>query len=131
MNGPPVNAGTGEVELREFALVLIDLPSAHAEATEKLNEVIQAVQSTKKAGKITISFTIGVGKLDDSQIEILPEVKTAIPRHPLKGGVFFPDEHGNPTKDDPNALWRGEDIRSAPTFRDPADDPTIKKAPNA
>lgn len=121
---------TGEVDLRDYAAVLMDLPGAHLDATQKLNEVIGAVRDTGKAGTLLVKFKVSVGKLDDQTLEILPDVVASIPRHALKGGVFYPDGNNNPTKDDPSQLWRGDDIRSAPTFQDvdPAD---IKEAPTA
>lgn len=114
-------------ELRDFAMVLMDLPQAQLDATIKLNEVIGAVRDTKKAGKLTVTFTVTVGKLDPATIEILPDVVSVIPKHKLKGRVFFPDGANNPTQDDPSQLWRGDDIREAPTFV--AEPGIVKEAP--
>ncbi len=109
----------GEVpELRDFAMVLMDLPQAQLDATLRLNEVIQAVIATQKAGAVQLTFNISVGKLDSSTLEITPVVKVSIPKHALKGAVFYPDDAGNPQKDDPSQLWRGDNIRDAPTFTD-------------
>lgn len=107
-----------KAEPREYAAILVELPQAHAEATAELAKVIAAVRDTGKAGALNVQFKVTVGKIDESTIEIVPLVKSVIPRQALKGGVFYEDADGNPTKEDPSQLWRGEDIRSAPTFRD-------------
>lgn len=117
----------GDVELRDYAAVLMDLPGAHLDATVKLNELVAAVRDTRKGGVLTVKLKVTVGKLDESTIEIQPDVILSAPKQPLRGGVFFPDENNNPSKDDPSQLWRGDDIRSAPTFSDATDD--VKEAP--
>lgn len=116
-------------EVREIAAYLIDLPAAHAEASAKLNEVINAVRDTGKAGSLTLKLKVSVGKLNESMIEVLPDVTAAIPRRALRGEYFYPDEDNNLTKDDPSQLWRGDKIREAPTFVDLSTG-EVKEAPS-
>ena len=108
-------------------MVLMDLPGAQLEASARLQDVIDAVRDTKKPGEITFTLKVSVGKVDAQTIELLPVVKTTIPKHALKGGVFYADDNGKPTKEDPAQLWRGDDIKSAPTFQ--ASTEPIKEAP--
>lgn len=111
-------ATTEKPELRDYAAVLLDLPGAHLDATEQLNKLIGAVRDTGKTGTLTVKIKVSVGKLDNTTLELLPDVSVSIPKMPLRGGVFYADDTNNPTKDDPAQLWRGDDIRSAPTFAD-------------
>jgi len=117
-------------EPRDYAAVLLDLPSAHTDASEKLHELIAAVRDTGKGGTLAVTFKVTVGKLNDETVEIVPDVTVKVPKWPLRGGVFYPDDDGRPSKDDPSQLWRGDEIRDAPTFID-AQSGEIKEAPRA
>lgn len=117
-------------ELREYAAVLCDMPQAHAVATDALNKLIAGVRDTGKAGTLAVKFKVSVSKLNESMIEIQPDVAISIPKQALRGAGFYPDENNNITKDDPSQLWRDEDIRSAPAFVDLSTG-EIKEAPKA
>jgi len=106
-------------EPRDYAAVLLDLPDAHTDASQKLHDLIEAVRDTRKGGTLTVTFKVAVGKLNEETIEIEPDVTVKLPKWPLRGEVFYPDKHGNPSKEDPSHLWRGDNIPyTGPRFVD-------------
>jgi len=108
-----------KIEPRDYALVLLDLPSAHTDASQKLHDLIEAVRDTGKGGTLAVTFKVTVGKLDNETVEIVPDVTAKLPKWPLRGEVFYPDKNGNPSKENPSHLWRGDDLPyTGPRFVD-------------
>lgn len=74
----------------------------HDELTEALGEVAAAVKETGKKG--TITLTISVAPFDKGMgaaLVVTDAVKKVVPQHDRRKTVFYADESGNLTKDDP------------------------------
>lgn len=92
-------------QVRPFAAVLreLDRGNVHDELSELLHELVEAVRETGKKGKIQL--TIEVKPIKPGQVDTL--VATAsIAAAPPKGDppttVFFTDQTGNLTREDPD-----------------------------
>lgn len=70
-------------------------------ASQRLAELVQAVDETNKAGTLTITFKVKPEKGGGSQKTIACDVKSKIPELDLPEAVFFSDEHGNLHRADP------------------------------
>lgn len=91
-------------EARDFALFLMDRPSTHVELSEKLNALVKAVRDTGKKGSLAITFTVGLFDGDPDRIIIDDKIVMKVPEHDRKSSIFFPDKHGNLSRNDPNSL---------------------------
>lgn len=74
------------------------------QAGKELEELIAAVQETKKKGKLTITISVEPDKVDERIITLQPDVKTTIPRRGFNPGIFFVDDNGKLSKEDPAQL---------------------------
>ena len=70
-------------------------------ASQRLAELVQAVDETGKAGSLTITFKVKPEKGGGSQKTIACDVKSKIPEIDLPEAVFFSDEEGNLHRSDP------------------------------
>lgn len=70
-------------------------------ASQKLAELVQAVDETNKAGSITITFKVKPEKGGGSQKTIACEVKAKMPEFDLPEAVFFSDGEGDLHRSDP------------------------------
>lgn len=102
-------------EPRDFAAVMIDLPQAHAAMGDALQKLVGAVRLTGKKGTVTLTLAVNTHPNNDQVIDITPDVKLVIPKPPIRGGTFYPDDSNNVTKDDPATLWREDDLKDTPT----------------
>lgn len=74
----------------------------HDELTEALAEVVAAVKDTGKKGSLTL--TIQVAPFDKGMtaaLVVTDAVKKNVPQHDRRKTVFYADDAGNLTKDDP------------------------------
>lgn len=107
---------------RPFADVLMDLGkkgSTHTELSEGLKELCAAVRDNGKGGSLTL--TIKVNPLDKKNSEILTFTDTVtvkVPEKDRKKTVFFPDNEGNPLRDNPNQM-QFEGLRDVSEPREP------------
>ncbi len=74
----------------------------HDELTDALAEVATAVKETGKKGAITLTITLapfdkGVG----SALTVTDVVKKNVPQHDRRKSIFYADDNGNLTRDDP------------------------------
>jgi hypothetical protein len=70
-------------------------------ASQRLAELVQAVDETGKAGSLTITFKVKPEKGGGSQKTIACDVKSKIPEIDLPEAVFFSDADGNLHRADP------------------------------
>jgi hypothetical protein len=93
-----------------------------AEATMQLRELIQAVQTTEKKGRVTI--VVEVDRAGDRSITIRPTVTGKLPTADPEIALFYIDDQGGLSSDDPFQprlhLSRDAEIRSL--REDPEDD---------
>lgn len=102
---------TGEVldedqQVRPFAelLTVLDHGSAHAEASRCLHDLTNAVADTGKPGHIVIKIEVKPLKGTDSQLIVTAHVASKMPRTEPAASVFFRDNSGNLTRNDPKQL---------------------------
>lgn len=69
------------------------------EASEALADVVKACRATGKKGSVTIKLKI---KPTDQEIMVMDEIKTEIPKPDAAASVFYDDEEGNLSREDPN-----------------------------
>ncbi|MFC0243652.1 hypothetical protein [Rhodopseudomonas telluris] len=82
-------------------------------ASERLAELIQAVDETRKAGVLTLVIKVKPAKDGGSEKTLQIEVKSKIPEVDLPDAVFFSDSAGN--------LHRSDPTQTEMRFRDAAD----------
>jgi len=101
---------TGEVidgpQIRPFAelLTLLDHGAAHAEASRVLHDLSNAVRDTGKAGNMTIRVELKPLKGSTSQLVVSAQVGSKLPKSEPAAAVFFIDDDGNLTRNDPKQL---------------------------
>jgi hypothetical protein len=83
-------------------------------ASERLAELIQAVDLTRKAGEIILKIKVKPAKDGGAEKTLQIDVKTKIPELDLPEAIFFSDAGGNLHRTDPS--------QSEMRFRDTADD---------
>ncbi|WP_280410617.1 hypothetical protein [Nocardia asiatica] len=91
--------------IRPFAEFFADLRrgAPHEEASAALHDLIAAVKETRKSGRLTITFEIGINKGTD-MVLIKDAVATRLPRLDRPHSLWFVDGDGNPTRHDPTQL---------------------------
>jgi hypothetical protein len=83
------------------------------DAAKQLKEVIQAVEETGKVGEITLTLKIKPDKNDSRIVELIPDVKTKIPRRSYASGHAFIGKGHTLSKEDPAQLELLEERRAA------------------
>lgn len=95
-----------EKATRPFAAFLQDhnRGSAHTEASEALQRLVLAAADTGKAGSVTVK--VSVKPMDGSETAMVTtvEVTEKLPKVPLRPAIFYADDDGNLTRDDPQSL---------------------------
>lgn len=71
------------------------------QAGEKLQEVIKAVQATGKKGTLTVTIDVIPDKVDERVLKIQPSMKVKIPEKGFNEGIFFVDDKGKLSREDP------------------------------
>lgn len=79
-------------------------------ASQRLAELIMAVDETNKAGEITVKIKVKPAKGGGSEKTLHIDVKSKIPEVDLPEAVFFSDSEGN--------LHRTDPAQQELTFRD-------------
>lgn len=113
------NPKTGEViddpEIRPFDQVLRELGegATNSELSEAMWDLVQRVQDTGKAGRL--SLTLAVGFDGYGRIQVKDEVTVKLPEFNRPTTAFFVDGAGNPSRRDPHqpALPNLDDRRQA------------------
>lgn len=87
--------------IRPFADFLHDHNSGLGanEAGEELHKLVAAVRDTGKKGTVTLRVTVSA--LDEDTLVTMIDVTSALPKQQAKTAVFFADEDGNLTREDP------------------------------
>jgi hypothetical protein len=78
--------------------------AALTDAAKDLQELVQAVRETGKAGKLTFSITVEPDKADETVVTLQPDVVLKLPKKPRAKGIFYMDRHGTLTREDPRQL---------------------------
>lgn len=72
----------------------------HAELSEKLAEVAAAVKEHEKTGTLTLTITIAPAEFAGA-VKVSDTVKAKLPEADRDAGLFYPDEHGFLSRNDP------------------------------
>jgi hypothetical protein len=99
-NSPP---GDGR-QTRPFADVLNSLRrgKTHREASSLLQELVTAVRDTGRQGTLTMKLKVSRNKA--GMIEIDDLITTAPPKPDRDSSLYFADDEGNLSKDDPRQM---------------------------
>lgn len=84
-----------------FTLANINKGRAANDATRRLAEVVRAVDAYGGTGKVTITVSVKPFKGGDGNVEVTAKVTSAVPQ-PDHAAVFFFDENGTLSRDDPS-----------------------------
>lgn len=103
---------------RDFLATLSEMPSAMAEGTEGLTQLLNAIRETGGKGSISLTLTIAPNKNDESIKELTAVVKVAAPKRKPKPTIMFDQFDGTLGRRDPNAI-SFEDLREAPARPEP------------
>lgn len=82
------------------------------EASRLLHELIAAVKHTGKAGRLTLTFDVSEQK-NTQMLLVKDAVAAKIPKLERPHTLWFVDDNGNPTRQDPHQL-AFEGIRALP-----------------
>lgn len=125
MTERPLNVDdNGEVHVRPFADWLREQSrgATHDELGESLHDLVGRVQDTGKKGTLTLTITIAPLKNDTGVLVVTDEIKLKLPEHDRAGTIFYPDDTGNLTREDPRQLKFDSlrEVPNRPTPRDPS-----------
>jgi hypothetical protein len=100
------------MSLRDFQDVLTDVGDGtlHAQLTEKLPEVVRAVTATKKAGKIVLTLDV---RCENNMVVVKGGVKATLPQPTIDATMFYADDAGNITRDNPRQLQLKRIVKDA------------------
>jgi hypothetical protein len=107
---PNLNLQTGEltdeVQIRPFAemLTILDRGEAHAAASRGLHDLIGAVQALGRKGGLTISIEVAPLKGTQDQLILTAQVTTKMPKADPTSQMFFVDQSGNLSRNDPRQM---------------------------
>src|SRR5213595_2421799 len=71
----------------------------HEELSDKLNELVSAVDRAQKSGKLVLTLSLKPGK--GGQIEIGDEIKLTLPKEEKASSIMFATPEGNLQREDP------------------------------
>jgi hypothetical protein len=106
---PIADTKTGEIppedgeHFRPFAelLTILDHGAAHAEASRVLHDLTNAVVDTGKAGNMIIKIEVKALKGSSSQLVVTAQVASKMPKSEPAASIFYRDNGGNLTRNDP------------------------------
>lgn len=105
-----VNQETGEITQepdrgpKTFTQTLDELEygALSERATAELRAVISAVRALRKPGEVSITLKFKPGSGD--QVEVVPEIKSKIPKPALQSALMFFGKDGNLQRNDPRQM---------------------------
>lgn len=94
-----------ESQIRPAAAVLQELNRgrSHRELSDELARLTQAVRDTGRPGSVTLTITVKPSKADGA-FEIADKISSKIPAFDRPASLFFADESGNLTREDPRQI---------------------------
>lgn len=75
---------------------------SHAELSENLQTVVNAVKDTGKKGTLVYKVSIEPMKGDNAALVVTDEITVRLPEHDRQSSLFFADREGNLVRNDPN-----------------------------
>lgn len=104
---PTTTSEADERQTRPFADFLAEHNNgaSHRKASVALQDVVQAVVDTGKKGSVSINVAVEPMKgAEDGTLMLTVTVAEKIPTEPVKAAVFYADDDGNLTRNDPRQL---------------------------
>lgn len=100
--------------MRPFTDVLRDMRRGWVveEASQRLAEVVIAVQETGKAGKIALELTVKPQSRGDNAVILSAKVAMKKPQADMPEAVFFADSDGSLLRDDPTQMRMFADAKA-------------------
>lgn len=96
-NPPPSEDGP---QTKPFAMFLQEQPDGvHSEASEKLQDLVNAVRQEGRAGTLTLTVQV---KPQKRTVQVTTNVKVSAPQPVSDPAVWFVDKAGNLTRRDPD-----------------------------
>ncbi|MEU6279773.1 hypothetical protein [Streptomyces sp. NPDC047028] len=112
-----------QVQTAEFAAFLVGHLNGriHTALSEELHELLQAVSTHGKKGSLVIKVLVepSKGHVEGDPLAISVESDLKAPKSTPPAAIYFVDDDGNPTRNDPRQI--ALDFRTAPatnTFKD-------------
>lgn len=96
----------------------------HGELSDRLQEVVAAVAEHQKPGSLTLTLKIKPAEKGIGQYVVTDEIRAKAPEGARGASLFFADDHGNLSRDDPRQP-------ELPLREVPAADQSIREAPSA
>lgn len=89
---------------RDFQDVLTDLDDGrvHEQLTELWPQVVRAVRETNKPGALTLTLALKYDR--GAMIVVTPKVTTKMPAPSTSPTLFYADDEGNLTRNDPKQI---------------------------
>lgn len=100
----PQSSPEPDRRVRPFADFLLEVAGglSHAELSDALNELVGAVALIGKGGNLTYTVKVNpAGRGAEATVLITDEIKVKIPEGDRPESVFFVDDDGNVTRDNP------------------------------
>lgn len=93
-------------QVRPFAHVLseINRGAVADEAATALAELVTAVRDTGKKGTLKLTIEVKPFSGNDEIVQVTGTVDTNLPRPNVPASIFYPDDTGSLSRNDPNAL---------------------------
>lgn len=88
----------------EFAAMLVALAKGrtHKDLSEQLAELVTAVNTTHKAGKLTLTLQVKPQKGVDGAVLVTAGIATNKPRFETPASIFYATDEGALVRNDPN-----------------------------
>ena len=80
----------------------------HADLSEQFHELIQVVLETGKAGTLTLTVKVEADDADARRLVLTESVRSKLPQPTPRKSIFFADDTGNLTRNDPAQLAFGD-----------------------
>jgi hypothetical protein len=113
-----VGPDTGQAAaVRPFSDILSEVNKGVVadDAATKLAELVGAVRETGKGGSLTVTIKVDPFKGNEDIVKVAGQVTLKAPRAEAPASIFYPDDSGNLSRNDPNTLpiFRDSDIPGA------------------
>jgi hypothetical protein len=92
--------------VRPFADILSEVQKGVVadEAATRLAELVAAVKETGKKGRLTVTIQVEPFKGNDEIVKVSGAVDLRAPKAEAPTSIFYQDDDGNLTRNDPNQL---------------------------
>jgi hypothetical protein len=92
--------------VRPFAEILSEVNKGVVadDAATKLAELVASVRETGKGGSVTVTVKVDPFKGNETILKVSGQVVLKAPKSEAPASIFYPDESGNLSRNDPSTL---------------------------